>query len=676
MKPRPSLIIACIAAISLLSACNRPSIRVDPPVTPTQASASPTQATEAQTPVVGIVTETECFTGPGTVYDPVGVLAAGKYYQVVAIDDDITWIDDDITWFQIDPTAIIDPAPKDAPVNELSPQPDPPGSALSPRCWVPGDRADLRGDLSGVPVVEMPVVELLESAACYSLPAEGSEVAQLLDAGAFFRVVGIDDDVTWIDDDVSWLQIDPAARTDPVPTSQPAGESSEQPEMRPRCWVPGEGVDLSGDLSQVPVVPIPTVLLSAEGDPIEPYRSPVEVEAVCDSVFVDSPAVRVSRTPATPDNPVVTVDGEDTGFCHAPAAGVKECLPLNGVVGSAHTVRTCYPGEACEDWTVTVPTCPETTVVEVEAVCSLAFEHHAAVQISAPPAALDEMRVTADGEPFGLCHAPDAGVRQCLPLPGELGSTTMATTCLPDEGCQYWPLTVPDCSGEPEVRLGYTSTCFRSPTPYQAVIITYDGTDARLGIARADGTELICSGSPGRYACHNIPGEPGSEVTLTVCLAPGGCFGGPLTVSDCGASRTTPAPWRIVSTGCHDEERIYFILETGLNWLVPGADFTYTANDGVTLYSCSVHPTIPGRLYCSSTRPGGPGRLQVCVREGSSPPTCNYFLDWPGTVAGIENCAPSLPPPPPPGPSCSSYTNPNLCPLNRCKLVGNLCVPK
>jgi len=535
-------------------------------VTPTQASASPIPASDTQKPVVGIVTETECYTGPGSVYDPVGVLAPGKYYQVVAIDDDITWIDDDITWFQIDPMAIVDPDPPHGPVNELSPQPDPPGSVRSPRCWVPGDRVDLSGDLSGVPVVE-----LLESAACYSLPAEGSEVAQFLDAGAFFRVVAVDDDVTWVDDDVSWLQIDPAARTDPVPTSQPAGGSSGQPEMRPRCWVPRASVDLSGDLSQVPVIPISTVLISAEGLVNVPYRSPVEVEAVCDSVFVDSPAVRVSRTPATPDNPVVTVDGEDISLCHAPAAGVKECLPLPGDVGSAHTVRTCYPGEACEDWTVTVPTCPEPSVAEVLPVCSLAFEHHAAVQISAPPAALDEMRVTTDGEPIGLCHRPDAGELECLPLLGEVGSTTMVTTCLPDEGCQYWPLTIPDCSGEPEVRFSYTSTCFRSPTTYQAVIITYDGTDAPLGIARADGTELICSGSPGRYACHNIPGEPGTELTLTVCLTSGGCFGGPLIVSDCGAGMTTSAPWRIVSTGCHDRERIYFILDTGLAWLVPGA---------------------------------------------------------------------------------------------------------
>jgi hypothetical protein len=322
---------------------------------------------------------------------------------------------------------------------------------------------------------------------------------------------------------------------------------------------------------------------------------------------------------------------------------------------------------------VTVPTCPEPSVAEVLPVCSLAFEHHAAVQISAPPAALDEMRVTTDGEPIGLCHRPDAGELECLPLLGEVGSTTMVTTCLPDEGCQYWPLTIPDCSGEPEVRFSYTSTCFRSPTTYQAVIITYDGTDAPLGIARADGTELICSGSPGRYACHNIPGEPGTELTLTVCLTSGGCFGGPLTVSDCGAGMTTPAPWRIVSTGCHDRERIYFILDTGLAWLVPGADFTSTANDGVTYYSCSVHPTIPGRLYCSGTRPGGPGRLQVGVREGSSPPTYDYFLDWPSTVARIESCAPT--PPPPVVDACSIWTNQNDCEKLHypCRWIGGVC---
>jgi len=659
MKPRLSFIVACIAAVSLLSACNRPSESVGVGVTPTQASESAIQAPDTQKPVVGIVTETECYTGPGTVYDPVGVLAPGKYYQVVAIDDDITWIDDDITWLQIDPMAVIDPDSQNAPVNELSPQPDPPGSVRSPRCWVPGDRVDLSGDLSGVPVVEMPLVELLESAPCYRGPAEGSEVAQVLDAGAFFRVVAIDDDITWIDDDISWLQIDPAARTDPVPTSQPTGESSEQPEMRPRCWVSGASVDISGDLSQLLVIPIPAVLISAEGVLSEPYRSPVEVEAVCSLDFVDYAAVRVSRTPATSDNPVVTVDGEPFGLCLAKAVGVLECLPLPGDVGSAHTVRTCYPGEACEDWTVTAPTCPEPSVSEVVPVCSLVFEHQPAVRISGAPATLDEVRITVDLEPFGLCHAPAAGVKECLPLLGDVGSWMAVSTCHPDEGCQIWPLTVPDCSGEPEIRFSYTSTCFRSPATYQAVIITYDGTDAPLGIARADGTELICSGSPGRYACHNIPGESGTEVTLTVCLTYGGCFGGPLTVSDCGAGLVTPAPWQILSTGCHDRERIYFILQTSLAWLVPGADFTYTANDGVTSYSCEVHPTLPGRLYCSGTRPGGPGRLQVGIRQGSSPPTYNYFLNWPSTVRGIESCAPT---PPPPGLApCSSYSDGPSC---------------
>jgi len=475
MKPGPSLIIACIAAISLLSACNLPSIRVDLPVTPTQASESAIPTPDTQKPIVGIIAETECFRGPGAVYDSVGVLAAGKSYQVVAIDDEPTW-------FQIDPTAIIDPAPPDAPVNELSPQPDPPGSALSPRCWVPGDRVDLSGDLSGVPVVEMPVVKLLESTACRRGTAEDGGVEGFLEAGASFRVVGIgdnviriddeptwfriddeptwnriDDEPTWfqIDDEPTWFQIDPAAIIDPSPPDAPVNELSPQPDppgsvRSLRCWVPRASVDLSGDLRQVPFAPIPTVLIGAEGVLMEPYTSPVAVEAVCDSAFVDTPAVRVSRTPATADGPVVTVDGDAIGLCHAPAAGVLECLPLPGDVGSAHTVRTCYPGEACEDWTVTVPTCPERTVVEVEAVCSLAFEHHAAVQISAPPAALDEMRVTVDLDPVGLCHALEVGLRECLPLPGETGSTTVVTTCLPDEGCQYWPLTVPDCSGRPE----------------------------------------------------------------------------------------------------------------------------------------------------------------------------------------------------------------------------------
>ena len=228
-------------------------------------------------PSATVKAETVCFTGPGTGYELLGELAPDISYQIVGIDDEVTWL-------QIDLAAIINPDPPTSPVNELSPQPDPPGSVRSLRCWVPGSGVDLSGDLSGAPLVEMPVVKLLESAACLGGAAAEGDVEWTLDPGAVFRVLGvsddlvridddvtwvqiddevtwaqIDDDVTWvqIDDEVTWLQIDPTALVDPDPPHQPLNESSQQPEMLLRCWVPGDSGELSGDLSQVPVFPIP-----------------------------------------------------------------------------------------------------------------------------------------------------------------------------------------------------------------------------------------------------------------------------------------------------------------------------------------------------------------------------------------------------------------------------------
>ena len=243
MKPRPSFIVACIAAISLLSACNRPSASMGVGATPTQASESPIQAPDTQTPIVGIVTETECYTGPGTVYDPVGVLAAGKYYQVVAIDDDVTWVDDDVTWFQIDPTAIIDPDAAGRPGERALPSARParlrqePALLGSRRQRGPqrrSERGARRRDAGRrAPRVRSPAVEgpwrkavsrgswmraRLPSWASATM-SSGSTTNPLVRDRRRTHLVRIDDEPTWfrIDDEPTWFQIDPTAVIDPVP---------------------------------------------------------------------------------------------------------------------------------------------------------------------------------------------------------------------------------------------------------------------------------------------------------------------------------------------------------------------------------------------------------------------------------------------------------------------------
>jgi hypothetical protein len=274
------------------------------------------------------------------------------------------------------------------------------------------------------------------------------------------------------------------------------------------------------------------------------------------------------------------------------------------------------------------------------------------------------MRAARVDETPVACQAyPTPGHYLCRDLPGTPDSEATFSFFLDDGSLYSGPFYIPDCGGggeaigaetvliPAELEVAFfdiTPVCYRGATTWLGAIIHYRPTDQRMASAELDGTALTCEAEPppGYYLCPNIHGTPGSEATLTFCLEDGTCHSGPFYIGDCGGGEETPpAAWRIVSTGCHDEERIYFILDTGLDWLVPGADFTYTADDGVTHYSCSVHPTIPGRLYCSGTRPGGPGQLQVCVVQGSLPPNCNYFSDWPSTVRGIESCAPTLPPP-------------------------------
>ncbi len=631
-------------------------------------------------PAATTKSETACYTGPGTGYGLLGELAPDISYQIVGIDDDVTWIDDDVTWLQIDLAAIIDPSPPDSPVNELSPQPDPPGSVRSLRCWIPGSEVDLSGDLSSVPVVEMPVVEFLGSTPCLHGDAEEEQgnIELTLEAGTAFHVLGvsdnrvrIDDDVTWIqidddvtwtqidddvtwvqiDDDVTWVQIDPTAVVDPDPPHQPLDESFPQPEMLLRCWVPGDSVELSGDLDQVPVLPIPLGLLQAQGFIDMPYRSPVEVEVVCSAVLSDQAAVRVSRTPAVSDDPTVTVDGAAFGLCHAPETGVKECLPLNGVVGSAHTVRTCYRGEACENWTVTKPACPEPSITEVVPVCSRVIEGVPAVQVSGAPASIDEVRITRSSLPFSLCHAPARGVRECLPLVGEAGSASTIVTCLPGEPCDTWPVTVPDCSPQAEVEVA--PIC---DMDFAAVQVAY--TPITLEPPRVhvvDGIFSLCHmPERGTLNCLVLPGAAGSTASGTVCFEGEPCTSWSVLVPDCSSEVATANVRQnaVCRDGPTKEYPIlaYFNVGEVLNIVGKNQQGTSWVVENPT----NGRPCwIAGNLVDFS------GDItQVSIINPDPPPT--------PTTEPEEN-PPSLPP-------CSSY-GPNNCPQDRCVPQGAYCVP-
>jgi formylglycine-generating enzyme required for sulfatase activity len=250
----------------------------------------------------------------------------------------------------------------------------------------------------------------------------------------------------------------------------------------------------------------------------------------------------------------------------------------------------------------------------------------------------------------------------CGELPGPPDSMVTITLCLAGEPCSDWELAVPAC---PAGETGFTYEIFPSclPTFGPVTVIRYFPADQRLVSANADGTDMICLATvPAWYSCTGILGVPGSEVTVTFCLADGSCYSAPIAVRDCAEEEEPSDPgFTLAGLGCHDETHIFFIIDTGLEWLVPGAAYTYSAWDEDHSYACSVHPTIPGRLYCSGDRPDAPGTMQICVnQDGPAPLMCDYFDGWPAEAATIPDCAP---PPPPPVASCSSYLLPTTCDL-------------
>ncbi|PWH13115.1 MAG: hypothetical protein DDG60_10995 [Anaerolineae bacterium] len=256
MKTYSYLPIPVLLTTALLIACNMPNAeqvnQVPSPTATAAATAAATSVPTSQPAILTVAEETGCFYGPGSNYDQMTLLAPGQTFEITGIDDDIAWIDDDIAWFQVDPTAIIDPDPPDRPPNETA------GAGMTVRCWVPSDKVETEGDLTQVPIIQVPVLRVAQAIGCYQTPEVLSGIVVNLDVGLWFRILAIDDDIAWIDDDIAWYQVDPTAVVDPEPPHRPLDELSPQPDppgaqTRLRCWVPGDKVETEGDLFVLPI---------------------------------------------------------------------------------------------------------------------------------------------------------------------------------------------------------------------------------------------------------------------------------------------------------------------------------------------------------------------------------------------------------------------------------------
>ena len=305
--------------------------------------------------------------------------------------------------------------------------------------------------------------------------------------------------------------------------------------------------------------------------------------------------------------------------------------------------------------------CPlETRSVRVDPIC---FEDHPAVQVMYLPLTLDLDSVSASGAPLAACIRMAPGVQVCGDLPGEAGSPSTVTVCFADDDCIDFPVTVPGCPATGTM-VGYSITpgCYHGLGP--VVVITYALADQPLVAANANGLDLACYDAPlpGWYMCSGIPGDPGSEMTITFCLADGTCLDQVVTVPACAGTGPVGL-WNLLEVGCLSETRIYLLIDSPVSELAPGVPFDYSVQvgDGGPAFSCDLHPTIPGRIYCSGLRPDAAEPLNVCISAAGAADICIVFDDFAGRVPVCDAPRPDVP-----APSCSSYSDSPTCLANGC----------
>jgi|GEM_PF-2186323 len=273
--------------------------------------------------------------------------------------------------------------------------------------------------------------------------------------------------------------------------------------------------------------------------------------------------------------------------------------------------------------------------------------------------------VTIGGEPLD-CWVPVVWGVTCRLPDAAPGTILTVEICFASGPCVTEDVTVLDCGGVPPGGIVYDidPTCW--PPEAAAASIHYFPFDVPLVAANANGFDLACENRGGGwYICPGVPGATGAETTITFCLSDGTCLSAPITIPNC--SEGPPVGfWYLAEVGCHSEDTIYVIIVTGLDWLVPGAEFDYNVAGGGVVFSCEPVPGSPGRLYCSGdTMPSSAGGLQVCIRrEGDAAPTCVTFDDF--TTRSPTTCQEEPPSEPPPL-SCSGYNNQTACVAAGCK---------
>lgn len=259
------------------------------------------------------------------------------------------------------------------------------------------------------------------------------------------------------------------------------------------------------------------------------------------------------------------------------------------------------------------------------------FEGHPMVQVMYLPETRLLGEVTNDGRPLD-CIGMAPGVQICGNLVGDLGLPTQIDYCFEGEDdCFDGSILMPDCQETQTVStLSITPQCYPSLGP--VAVIDYFPADLPLVAANANGFDLTCydSPEPGYYMCSGIPGSPGSTMTITFCLSDGTCLNSDILVPNCDEPTDPVGFWNLVDVNCFHVTDIYMIIDTSMSELVPGVEFNYSVQtaDGTSSYTCEMHPSIAGRIFCWGAPPMHNSPLEVCVSTPGVEERCNSFDDF------------------------------------------------
>ena len=206
-----------------------------------------------------------------------------------------------------------------------------------------------------------------------------------------------------------------------------------------------------------------------------------------------------------------------------------------------------------------------------------------------------------------------------------------------------------------------STACNEETTQMEFTIDTgYDWLtqDVQVAFVASDTeTDYTCEtgGSAGLVNCRGSRSQaPGA---LTFCLQRS-TDPSPVcqTFADFSASITNvpcEPNWEISHAACDGATQVYFVIDTGYEWLDSSGIYGYTATDGQTTYWCDTSSTA-GQVNCYGTKTTVTGPLEFCFqRPEDTSPLCQSFENFPVKINMLA-CVPTVVP-------CTSITSIPTC---------------